>query len=395
MNAATGELYRQHVVPNYNRYPVCIVRGDGSRVWDDTGREYLDFFPGWGCAIVGHCPHRVVDAVRDQVGRLIHVPNSWHTEAQGLLAEALTTRTGWGGQAFFCNSGAEAIEGAIKMARLWGHSAGKFRVVSMLNSFHGRTLGALSATGQPKYHHGVEPLVPGFSYATFGDLEDAERLIGPETCAVLLEPIQGEGGINLPPPGYLQGLRELTRRKGCLLILDEVQSGMGRAGSWYAHQIWDVKPDIVTLAKALASGIPCGGLLATPEVAVALKPGTHASTYGGNPVSAVAALATIATIEQDNLIERSKVLEVKFRTRFEALAERCPWIKEVRARGVMIGIQLSVDGAPVVKKCLDNGLLVNCTHQTVIRLLPAMNLTDAEFDAGCAILEDAIAGLAG
>ena len=393
MNAATGELFRQHVIPNYNRYPVCIQRGAGSRVWDDQGREYIDFFPGWGCAIVGHCPPRVVEAVKDQVGRLIHVPNSWHTEPQGRLAKALTDRTGWGGQAFFCNSGAEAIEASLKLARLWGQASGKHRIVAMLNSFHGRTMGALSATGQPKYHQGVHPLVPGFSHASYGNLEEVDELIGNETCAVLLETIQGEGGINIPPDGYLEGLREITRRKGCLLILDEVQSGMGRVGSWYAHQLWNIQPDIITLAKALASGVPCGGIIATPEVASFLKPGTHASTYGGNPLSCAAALATIATIEEEGLLERAKVLEQRFRERFQALSVRCPWITEVRARGVMIGIELAVDGTPVVGKCLEKGLLVNCTHQTVIRLLPAMNLTDYDFEAGCAILEEAIAGL--
>jgi predicted acetylornithine/succinylornithine family transaminase len=393
MNAATGELFRQHVIPNYNRYPVCIQRGAGSRVWDDQGREYIDFFPGWGCAIVGHCPPRVVEAVKDQVGRLIHVPNSWHTEPQGRLAKALTDRTGWGGQAFFCNSGAEAIEASLKLARLWGQASGKHRIVAMLNSFHGRTMGALSATGQPKYHQGVHPLVPGFSHASYGNLEEVDELIGNETCAVLLETIQGEGGINIPPDGYLEGLREITRRKGCLLILDEVQSGMGRVGSWYAHQLWNIQPDIITLAKALASGVPCGGIIATPEVASFLKPGTHASTYGGNPLSCAAALATIATIEEEGLLERAKVLEQRFRERFQALSVRCPWITEVRARGVMIGIELAVYGTPVVGKCLEKGLLVNCTHQTVIRLLPAMNLTDSDFEAGCAILEEAIAGL--
>ena len=239
---------------------MCLVRGEGSAVWDDEGNRYLDFFPGWGCNLLGHCPPRVVEAVREQVGQLIHVPNTWYTETQGKLAQALSERTGWGGQCFFCNSGAEAVEAAIKVARLNG-KPGRYKIISMLNSFHGRTFGALSATGQPKYHQGLEPLLAGFNYAPFGDLDAAARLIDSETCAILVEPIQGEGGINVPPAGYLEGLRELADRHKLMLIFDEVQAGMGRTGRWYSYQNWNVQPDAVTLAKALAGGVACGGLM--------------------------------------------------------------------------------------------------------------------------------------
>jgi acetylornithine/N-succinyldiaminopimelate aminotransferase len=389
MNPATLERFQRHVIPNYTRYPVCLVRGEGSRVWDDEGNRYLDFFPGWGCDLLGHCPPRVVAAVREQVGKLIHVPNTWYTEPQGLLAEALTTRTGWGGQCFFCNSGAEANEAAIKLARLNGKQ-GRYKIVSTLNSFHGRTLGALSATGQPKYHQGMEPLLAGFSYAPFGDLDATARLIDNETCAILVEPIQGEGGINLPPPGYLEGLRELADRHKLLLIFDEVQSGMGRTGQWYAHQHWNVQPDVITLAKALAGGVACGGLIARPEVAEKLRPGTHAATFGGNPIACAAALATVETIEADNLLTRAEQLGTRFRERFEALRGRCPAIHEVRVKGVMIGLELTVDGAPAVRACVERRLLINCTHTTVIRLLPALTLTDAELDEGCGILEEVL-----
>jgi predicted acetylornithine/succinylornithine family transaminase len=389
MNQQTLEQYQRHVIGNYTRYPVCLVRGEGSWVWDDEGNRYLDFFPGWGCDLLGHCPPRVVAAVREQVGKLIHVPNTWYTEPQGRLAAALAERTGWGGQCFFCNSGAEANEAAIKLARLNGRP-GRYKIVTMLNSFHGRTMGALSATGQPKYHQGLEPLLAGFNYAPFGDLDAAARLIDNETCAILLEPIQGEGGINLPPAGYLEGLRELADKHKLLLICDEVQTGMGRTGRWYAHQHWQVKPDVVTLAKALAGGVACGGLIARPEVAEKLRPGTHAATFGGNPLACVAALAAIDTIEADGLLARAALLGERFRQRFEALKARCPLIHEVRAKGVMIGIELTVDGAPVVKACMEKRLLVNCTHTTVLRLLPAMNLSDAEFDEGCSILESVL-----
>ena len=387
--AETLELFKKYVIGNYTRYPICLARGEGSQVWDAEGNRYLDFFPGWGCDLLGHCPPRVVAAVREQVGRLIHVPNTWHTEEQGLLAQALAQRTGWGGQCFFCNSGAEANEAAIKLARLNGRP-GRYKIVTMLNSFHGRTMGALSATGQPKYHQGVEPLLAGFSHVPYGDLAAAAKQIDAETCAILVEPIQGEGGINLPPAGYLEGLRELADKHKLLLMFDEVQTGMGRTGRWFTHQHWNVKPDVITLAKALAGGIACGGLIARREVAETLRPGTHAATFGGNPVACRAALAAIETIEADGLLACAVHLEDAFRRRFEALRMRCPAIKEVRIKGVMIGIELAVNGAPYVQACLERRLLINCTHQAVLRLLPALNLTDAELDEGCGILEDVL-----
>ncbi len=385
----TLDLYKRHVIGNYTRYPVSLVRGEGSYVWDAEGNRYLDFFPGWGCDLLGHCPPRVVEAVREQVGRLIHVPNTWYTEPQGLLARALGERSGFDGQSFFCNSGTEAVEAAIKLARLNG-SPGRYKIVSMINSFHGRTLGALSATGQPKYHRGVEPLLAGFNYAPYGDLDAAAKLIDAETCGILVEPIQGEGGINLPPAGYLEGLRELADRHKLLLIFDEVQSGMGRTGRWFAHQHWPVQPDAVTLAKALAGGVACGGLVARPEAAAKLRPGTHAATFGGNPVACVAALATLRTIEENGLLARAEQIGERFRQRFEALRGRCPLVADVRVKGAMIGVELSADGAPFVQACLERRLLINCTHGTVLRLLPALTLTDGQLDEGCDILEEVL-----
>ncbi|OWK36617.1 aspartate aminotransferase family protein [Fimbriiglobus ruber] len=383
-------LAKQYVIGNYTRYPVCLVRGEGSWVWDAEGNRYLDFFPGWGCGILGHCPPRVVAAVQEQVAQLIHVPNTWYTEPQVLLAKALSERTGWGGQCFFCNSGTEANEAAIKLARLNGKPKGKYKIVTMTNSFHGRTMGALSATAQPKYHAGVEPMLPGFLYAPYGDLDAVTKIVDAETCAVMLEPIQGEGGVNLPPAGFLEGLRALCDKNGMLLILDEVQTGMGRTGRWYAHQHWNIVPDIVTLAKAIAGGIALGGLIAKPEVAEKLKPGTHAATFGGNPVAAIAALATIETFETDGLLDRATHVGERFRARFTALKEQCPLVTEVRVKGTMIGLQLAIDGGPIVQKCLDRGLLINCTHQTVIRLLPAVNIPDELIDAGCDIIQEVL-----
>jgi acetylornithine/N-succinyldiaminopimelate aminotransferase len=386
-------LAKRFLIGNYTRYPVCLVRGEGSWVWDAEGNRYLDFFPGWGCGILGHCPPRVVEAVREQVSTLIHVPNTWYTEPQALLAQALSERSDFAGVSFFCNSGAEANEAAIKLARLNGKPKGKYKILTFTGSFHGRTMGALTATAQPKYHAGVEPMLPGFVYAPFGDLAAAEKAIDAETAAVLLEPIQGEGGINLPPAGFLEGLRDLCDRNGMLLMLDEVQTGMGRTGAWYAHQHWGVKPDVVTLAKALAGGVAMGGVIARPEVGEKLKPGTHAATFGGNPLAARAALATIETIEQDGLLDRAVKIGERFAARFTALKAKCPLVLDVRVKGTMIGVELAVDGAPVVQGCLQKGLLVNATHQTVLRLLPALTITDEQIDEGCDILDDVILGL--
>jgi predicted acetylornithine/succinylornithine family transaminase len=386
------ELFQKYVIGNYTRYPVCIASGEGSYVWDVEGNRYLDFFPGWGCDLLGHCPPRVVEAVREQVAKLIHVPNTWYTEAQGLFARALSERSGFQGQCFFCNSGTEAVEAAIKLARLNG-KPGRYKIITMMNSFHGRTLGALTATGQPKYHQGLEPLLAGFAYAPFGDLDAAAKLVDDETCAIMVEPIQGEGGIILPPTGYLEGFRELADKHKLMLIFDEVQAGMGRTGRWFGHQHWPVQPDAMTLAKALAGGLACGALVARPSFAEKLKPGTHAATFGGNPIACRAALATIEAIEADGLLERAAQIGERFRKRLEALQPRCPWIQQIRVLGTMIGVELSTDGVPVVNQCLQRRLLVNCTHGTVIRLLPALTLTDAELDEGCGILEEVLLGL--
>ncbi|HZZ80704.1 MAG TPA: aspartate aminotransferase family protein [Gemmataceae bacterium] len=389
-SAETIGIFDKYVIGNYRRYPVCLVRGEGSYVWDAEGTRYLDFFPGWGCNLIGHCPPRVVAAVSEQVAKLIHVPNTWYIEPQGLLAKALVERSGLDAQCFFCNSGTEANEAAIKLARLNGKPNGRYKIITMLNSFHGRTMGALSATAQPKYHKGVEPILAGFQYAPFGDLDAAAKLIDAETCAIMLEPIQGEGGINLPPAGYLEGLRAMCDKHGLLLMFDEVQTGMGRTGTWYAFQNFGVEPDVITLAKALAGGVACGGLLAKKPIAEKLIPGTHAATFGGNPIACSAALATIETIEEDKLLARANHIADAFRARFEALQPRCPLIQQIRIKGTMIGIELSIDGTPIVDACLKRQLLINCTHGNVLRLLPALNLADDALQAGCNILEEVL-----
>ena len=388
----TVELFKKYVIPNYGRYPVNLVRGEGSDVWDSEGKRYLDLFPGWGCNLLGHCPPTVVEAVQDQVATLIHVPNSWHMEAQGRWAQLLSEHS-FGGQAFFCNSGAEANEAAIKLARLH-HGPERYKIITFEGGFHGRTLGATTATAQPKYHEGLGPLVAGFSYAPFGDIEAVANLIDDQTCAIMIEPIQGEGGVRVPPDGFLQSLRQLADEHNLLLIFDEVQTGCGRTGQWFAYQHFGVTPDIITLAKALCGGISGGAILTTPEIAPSLRPGMHAATFGGNPIAARAGIATLETIEREGLLENAHRLQTHFQEKLTTLATEVELIREVRGVGVMIGIELAVDGAPVVQKCLENGLLVNCTQQTVIRLLPAINLSVEQANEGIAILSDALRGLA-
>jgi acetylornithine/N-succinyldiaminopimelate aminotransferase len=390
-SSATVDLFKKYVIANYNRYPVNLVRGEGSLVWDSEGNRYLDFFPGWGCNLLGHCPPAVVRAVQEQVAMLIHVPNTWHMDVQGRWAQMLSERS-FGGQAFFCNSGAEANEAAIKLARLHA-KGGRYKIITFTGGFHGRTLGALTATAQPKYHEGLGPLVAGFQYAPLGDLEATRKLVDDETCAIMVEPIQGEGGVRIPPAGFLQGLRKLCDERGLLLIFDEVQTGCGRTGHWFAYQHFGVQPDVMTLAKALCGGVAGGAMLTKPEIAPSLRPGMHAATFGGNPIAARAGIATLEAIEQDGLLDSAKQLGELFRKRFTALKQECDVIREVRVAGVMIGIELATEGAGVVKECLARKLLVNCTHGTVIRLLPAMNLPEEQAEEGCEILADVIRNL--
>ncbi len=392
-SAEAVELFRQYVVPNYTRYPVCLVRGEGSYVWDAEGQRYLDFFPGWGCNLLGHCPPSVVRAIQEQVATLIHVPNTWYTEAQGQWAKLLSDRS-FGGQAFFCNSGAEANEAAIKLVRLHA-PRGRYKIITFEGGFHGRTLAAVTATAQPKYHEGLGPLVAGFVYAPFGDLEAVRKLIDDETAAIMIEPIQGEGGVNVPPAGFLSGLRQLADEHGLLLVFDEVQTGCGRTGHWFAYQEAGVEPDVMTLAKALCGGVAGGALLTTATIAGSLRPGMHAATFGGNPLAARAGIATIETIEQEHLLDHARHLGKLFQDRLTELQGRCELVRDVRVRGVMIGMELSLEGAPVVRACLERGLLVNCTHGNVIRLLPAMNLADAAAHQGLDVLCAAIEAQAG
>jgi predicted acetylornithine/succinylornithine family transaminase len=382
------ETFDRYVVPNYRRFPVCLVKGEGSRVWDAEGGEYLDLFPGWGCNLLGHCPEPVVRAVQEQVARLIHVPNTWYTEPQGEWAKLLAERS-FGGQAFFCNSGTEANEAAIKLVRLRSNGE-KYKIITFQGGFHGRTMGSVTATAQPKYHEGLGPMLAGFQYAPHGDLAAVENLIDDRTGGILIEPILGEGGVVPAPPGFLQGLRRICDERDLLLVFDEVQCGCGRTGKWFGYQHFGVTPDVITLAKSLCAGIAGGAMLTTVDLAKHLRPGMHAATFGGNPIAAAAGVAAIRMIEDEGLLEHVDRAAEGFRTRLLALKESCDAVRDVRVMGMMIGVELSIDGAAVVQACLDRNLLVNATQGRVIRLLPAMTVTQAEVEEGCEKLAEAI-----
>ena len=382
------ETFDRYVVPNYKRFPICLVKGEGSRVWDAEGREYLDLFPGWGCNLLGHCPEPIVSAVQEQVAKLIHVPNTWYTEPQGEWAKLLAERS-FGGQAFFCNSGTEANEAAIKLVRLRTNGE-KYKIVTFQGGFHGRTMGSVTATAQPKYHEGLGPMLAGFQYAPHGDLAAVENLIDDRTGGILIEPILGEGGVVPAPPGFLQGLRRICDERDLLLVFDEVQCGCGRTGKWFGYQHFGVTPDVITLAKSLCAGIAGGAMLTTVDLAKHLRPGMHAATFGGNPIAAAAGVAAIRMIEEQGLLDHVDHAAEAFRTRLLALKESCDVVRDVRVMGMMIGVELSIDGAAVVQACLDRNLLVNATQGRVIRLLPAMTVTQAEVEEGCDKLAEAI-----
>jgi len=372
----------------YARFPLVLVRGKGCRAWDSEGKRYLDFFGGLAVDNLGHCHPRLVRAIHAQAKRLIHVSNLFHTVPQIELAHELV-RNSFADRAFFCNSGAEANEGAIKLARKYSQDKwgpGRYEIIAMNNSFHGRTLAALTATGQKKYQRGFEPLVPGFRHVPFDDLNAVRKAVSKKTCAVMVEPIQGEGGVIIPSRGYLKSLRRFCTKEKMLLIFDEVQTGMGRTGRLFAYEHEEVEPDILTLAKALAGGVPMGAMLAREEVARSFIPGSHASTFGGNPLACSAALMTLKILKEDGLISNAARVGKYFLGRLRELKGRFPFIKDVRGRGLMLALELAFEGKDIVKQCIERRLLVNCTAGTVIRFLPPLIITRKEVDEAISIL---------
>jgi acetylornithine/N-succinyldiaminopimelate aminotransferase len=382
-----------HVATTYGRTPIALVRGEGMRVWDADGKMYYDFLAGLGVNNLGHCHPRVVEAIRQQAGTLLHVSNLYHIQPQIELADMLA-QLSFADRSFFCNSGTESCEAAIKLARKYSHDhfgAGRHEIITFEDSFHGRTMGSLSATAQHKYHKGFEPLLDGFHYAPFDDLPALERMITPKTCAIMVEPIQGEGGVNVPSPGYLKGLRQLCDKHQLLLVYDEVQCGIGRTGTLFAYEHEGVPPDIMTLAKSLAGGVPIGALLAREEVAKSFVPGTHAATFGGNPLATAAGVAALQAIQEDGMLENCQRVGTYFMRRLKDLQQRYAFIKEVRGRGLMLGIQLDFPGSPLVNDCLERGFLVNCTVDTVLRFLPPLIVNEPEVDLLLATLDELFA----
>ena len=396
MNRAQGVIqsFQKAVLGNYTRAPLVMVRGKGSWLWDAAGRKYLDFFPGFGVGALGHCHPVVVAAIRRQARRLIHVPNTVMHPGQGELAERLLALAGFRGKAFFCNSGAEANEAAIKLARRWHQVVlGRPRsvIVSVRDSFHGRTLGALAATGNVAYHRGFAPLPKGFVHVPLNDITAAAAAIRRRPAAFLIEPVLGEGGIQLPTTTYLRALRHLTARAGTLLIFDEVQCGCGRTGTYFAAEQAGVTPDAYTLAKPLAGGLPMGALLVREKFAVALGPGSHATTFGGSPLVCAAALAAVKVASAPATLRHVRRMGGLLRAGLEGLHARYPGlVGAVRGRGVMLGVHLTRPGAGFVARCRALGLLLNCTHGTVIRVMPAMTVSRREIALALALFERAL-----
>ena len=395
MNAQDPIIQRAQAVltPNYRQAPLVLVRGEGSRVYDADGREYLDCIAGIATVALGHCNPALVRALEDQARTLWHVSNLFYNPRAVELAEALVATTSWARRVFLCNSGAESNEAMLKLARKvhadQGHPE-RSEIVACENSFHGRTLFALSVTGQPKYHHGFEPLVPGVRFVPYGDADALAKALGPRTAAFIVEPIQGEAGVMPAPDGYLARARELTRSAGALLCFDEVQTGMGRTGRMWAHEREGVTPDLMSSAKALANGYPMGALLATEEAGVHLGPGSHASTFGGNALGAAVAVAALREIQR--VLPEAERISARLFERLRALVTPDGRIAGVRGRGMLLGVLVrGVDAGEVVRVAREGGLLVNAIGTDVVRLAPALTLTASEADLAVARLAVAVA----
>lgn len=378
------DAYKEYILPTYTKSPLILAKGKGSKVWDIHNKMYLDFFPGWGVCNLGHCHPKVVEAVRDQISKLIFIPNNYYHVNQAKLAKEIVYRS-FPSKVFFCNSGAEANEAAIKLSRKFGQ--GRYEIITFLNSFHGRTLAAVAATGQKKYQEGFQPLPEGFKSVKFNDIEAVKNAISDKTVAIMLELIQGEGGVNVADGDFVRELRRVCDEKNLLLIIDEVQTGIGRTAKMFCHQHYGITPDIMTLAKALGGGLPIGAMVVKKELSEILGPGMHASTFGGGPVICKAALAVLKAIQKEKILSHAqKMSEYLFLKLNELKKEFSSKIKEVRGIGLMAGVELNAEGKSIAQECIKKGLLINCTHETVLRLMPALNITKSEIDKAINIL---------
>jgi len=385
----------RYIMKNYGRFPLVPVRGEGCRLWDADGKEYLDFLGGIAVNNLGHCHPRVVAALRKQAGELIHCSNLYQIPRQIELAELLCENS-FADKAFFCNSGAEANEAAIKLARKYSRDIfgpERYGIITATDSFHGRTMATVSATGQEKVQRFFDPLLHGFSHVPFNDASALEAAITSSTCAVMLEPIQGESGVNIPTAEYFREVRRICDEHKLLLIFDEVQVGMGRTGRLFAYEHFGVTPDIMTLAKALAGGAPIGAMLAREQIASSFTPGTHGSTFGGNPLVCAAAVETIRTILEEDLLANTLEAGAYLMAELGSLAKKYPFISEVRGIGLMIGMGLSIPGADIVKKGHERGVLLNVVHDTVLRFVPPLIVTRTEIDRMIEILDGILAGI--
>ncbi len=382
----------RYLMSTYRRQPLAFAQGRGARLWDLEGREYLDFVAGIAVTSLGHAHPAWVRALTEQLARYVHVSNLYHIPEQARAAKLLVECSGLD-RVFFCNSGAEANEAAIKLARKWAkryRGPEAYEIVVAHNSFHGRTLATLAATGNPRYQQGFEPLPLGFRFVPFNDLEAAERAIGPTTCAVLMEPVQGEGGVIPANPDYLRGLERLCRTQGVLFMLDEVQTGVGRTGQWFAFQHFGLQPDVVTLAKGLGGGIPVGAVLAREEVAGAFEPGDHGSTFGGNALAAAAVCAVLETLKAEGLVEHARRMGERLAGHLHRLASTSPVVEGVRGMGLLVAIDVRVDAARVVDACRQTGLLVNAVRPRTVRLAPPLVVSAEEVDRAAEILGKAL-----
>ncbi len=389
-NADIIQQFDQYVIPTYARKQVAFVRGKGTKIWDADGKVYLDFLAGIAVSSVGHNHPQMVAAIHKQAQQLIHISNLYYHENQMLLAKALADLA-LHGKCFFCNSGAEANEALIKLARLWGHPRKRYEIITMRNSFHGRTLATLTATGQTKVQQGYEPLPIGFTLADFNNLDSVKAAITERTAAVLVEAIQGEGGIVPAQPEFLKGLRELCNEQDILMLCDEVQCGMGRSGNWFAFQAYDVEPDAFALAKALGGGYPIGAIVTSPKLADVFQPGTHASTFGGNPLACAAALAMIQIIREERLLQNASQMGQRLKEGLQTLVNKYEHLVEVRGVGLMLGLVLDQPAKALADKLMDVGLLTLATAERVIRFLPPLNLKASEVDEALEILDEVCA----
>jgi len=387
--------FNKYVMGTYNRIPVVLVRGKGALLWDSEGKEYLDFLAGIAVCALGHAHPKVVQAIQEQAARLMHVSNIYYIEPQEKLARLLVKHS-FAEKVFFCNSGAEANEAAIKLARKYAYThfhGRRFEIITMRDSFHGRTLTTVAATGQEKFQVGFDPLPQGFNYVPYNDIDALEQAITEQTCAVMVEPIQGEGGIRIPDEGYLRNLRQICDDRDLLLILDEVQVGMGRTGTLFAYEQSGVEPDIMTLAKAMGNGFPLGAMLTRDHIAEVFEPGSHASTFGGNPLAMAAGIATLEVLLDDGILKNVARQGNYFQKSLRALAAKHAIIKDVRGRGLMVGVELFGDGIPFVRKSMERGLLCNCTAGSVLRFVPPLIITADDVDRAVGILDDVMGGV--